>query len=64
MTAYRLRQLRSDGYYRPGEHFSARDDGQAVEIVRLTLRDANCELWQGARKVALFLANVGPLRPN
>jgi hypothetical protein len=59
MPAYRVHYLQKDGGARPGEYFQASDDEAAMELVRLRMEKADCELWRGAQKLAVIPAEGG-----
>ena len=60
MAIYRVHQIRPCGFRQPGERLDADDDMEAVELLRLRMEDNACELWFGARRVAVVPRRGGP----
>jgi hypothetical protein len=52
MGRYHLYTLNSEGRIHTSADLEAEDDLEAVQLVRLRLEPADCELWCGRRKVA------------
>jgi hypothetical protein len=61
MLSYRVYRLGVGGRIRYGDYLQAADDSEAIELARCHAEDANCELWLGSKKIALFPAGGGTL---
>jgi hypothetical protein len=54
MLSYRVYCLDAEGRITASDDLDAVDDAGAIELVRLRVEHADCELWCGSRKVALI----------
>jgi hypothetical protein len=53
MGSYRYVPLKDGVPVEPPIELESGDDDEAIELVRLSMARADCELWRGARKVAI-----------
>ncbi len=58
MAEYKLYCLDGRGHITRRHEFEAPDDGAAAAIAREYSPQTDCELWSGARKVALIKADA------
>jgi len=59
MLSYRIYQLGPDGHIRKGRYLQAADDAEAIELARRQAENDHCELWLGARRIAVLPADGG-----
>ena len=60
MGSYRYVPLKDDGPAKAPIELEADDDEEAIELIRLSMERADCELWSGARKVAIVCKDRRP----
>jgi hypothetical protein len=60
MPIYRYLAMKGDVPIKPPVRLESDDDAEAIELVRLSMERADCELWQGPRKVAIVPRDRGP----
>lgn len=61
MPIYRYLAMQGDVPIRPPVPLESDDDAEAIELVRLSMERADCELWQGPRKVAIVPKDRAPV---